>query len=414
MDKIDNLIELEKSRQINSINLIASENYVSDNVMKANGSVLTNKYSEGYPGARYYGGNRIIDIIEKGCQDLALKAFDLSNEWGVNVQPLSGSAANYAVYNGLLNFDDMILGLEMSSGGHLTHGYHLSSVSKFWKTSHYFVDNFTGLINYQELSEIAIRVKPKIIIAGASAYSREIDYKRMRDIADSVNAYLMSDISHISGLIASGVLTNNPFEYSHVVTSSTQKTLRGPRGGIIWFKKELEERINNSVFPGIQGGPHVNTIAALTVALTEVLTSEFKNYSLQIIKNSRYLSNYLIQEGFNIITGGTDNHLILVDLRKRGLNGEKVEKILDLCDININRNTIPGDTDIVNPSGIRLGTAALTSRGLVEKDMEVIGNLIIEGIKIAENNNIEDNNTEHILRLKEKVNNFINKFPIRK
>ena len=396
--------------------MIASENFVSKSVLEANGSILTNKYSEGYPGSRYYGGTEWIDKNEKLCMKRALDTFDLDvNTWGVNVQPLSGSPANFAVYNALLKPHDRIMGLSLASGGHLTHGFmtpkgkRISATSKYWESMSYDINSHTGFIDYNQLEILAKSFLPKIIIAGFSAYPRHYDYERMRKICDSTGSLLMSDMSHISGLVAAK-LSPDPFVYSDVVTSTTHKTLRGPRSGIIWFRKNMGKKINSSVFPGLQGGPHNHTIAAVSTALHEASTQEFKEYQMQILKNSKALANELIINGFNLVTGGTDNHMILVDVMKsHNVNGEYVEKILEKCSITVNKNTIPGDTNPLRPSGIRIGTPALTTRGFVEEDFKTVAQLLSRGILIASQLNCNSNDVQI---LKDEVEEFAKSFPM--
>lgn len=369
--EISNLINEEFERQKNNIELIASENFTSKAVIECLGSVLTNKYSEGRPNRRYYGGNQIIDKIEKLCETRALNAFDLDpNIWNVNVQPYSGSPANFAVYTGLLQPGDKILALDLKSGGHLSHGYKtykkkISATSKYFDTEFYYV-NKDGYINYKEIEEKAIKFKPKIIICGASAYPRDYDYLKFREICDKVGALLMSDIAHISGLVVTKEM-NNPFEYSDIVTSTTHKTLRGPRSGIIFCKKKYSLDINNAVFPGLQGGPHNHQIAALAVQLKEVQTENFHKYIIKVKENAKFLSKKLIEKGFNVCTNGTDNHLLLISLKNFDITGSKMEKVCELVNISLNKNCIPGDTSALKPNGIRIGTPCMTTRGM-DKD----------------------------------------------
>jgi glycine hydroxymethyltransferase len=393
------LIEKEKVRQQFGIELIASENFTSRAVLDCLGSILTNKYAEGLPGKRYYGGNEVIDKIENLCIERALKAYGLDeNKWGCNVQPYSGSVANLAVYLGLLKPHDRIMGLDLPSGGHLTHGFmtakkRISGTSVYYESIPYRV-NEDGIIDYDGLERLAEVVKPRLIICGASAYSRDLDYERFSKIAKKHEAYLMADIAHISGFVATGEM-RSPFEYCDVVTTTTHKSLRGPRAGIIFFRKDLEQQINEAVFPGLQGGPHENQIAAVATQLREVQTPEFKEYIKQVRLNAQTLATALQDLNFKIVTGGTDNHLMLIDLRNKGISGGKAEKILEYVGISVNKNTIPGDISALNPSGIRIGTPAITTRGLNEKDMFYLADILNRVIKIAIKIQI-DNNTKTI------------------
>lgn len=374
--QVEALIKKEEKREKAVVNLIASENYVSDDVLQALGSVFTNKYAEGYPGRRYYGGNSVIDEMERLCQDRALKLFTLSpKKWHVNVQSLSGSPANLAVYTALLPNDGMgrIMGMTLSHGGHLTHGHSVSASGKFWKQIPYGVSKKTERLDYDELMAIAKREKPHIIVAGFTAYPRTIDWKKFRAVADAVGAYFMVDMSHIAGLIAGGVHPS-PFPYADIVTTTTHKTLRGPRGAMIFAKKDargLDAKIDKAVFPGLQGGPHENAIAAVAVALHEAMSPKFIAYAKQIGKNAKTLANELQKLGWRVVSGGTDNHLMLVDTWTNGISGQEASEKLERAGIIVNMNTIPFDTrKPMDPSGIRLGTAAETTRGAKEEDMK--------------------------------------------
>ena len=380
--KISALIKKEEKRERSVINLIASENYVSKDVLEALGSVLTNKYAEGYPGRRYYGGNAVVDEVELLTIARALKLFRLSpNKWHVNVQPHSGSPANVAVYMGLLPHDGSgrIMGMQLAHGGHLTHGHSVSASGKFWKQIPYGVSEKTERLDFEALMELAKKEKPHIIVAGFTAYPRTIEWKKFRAIADAVGAYLMVDMSHISGLVAGGA-HSSPFAYADVVTTTTHKTLRGPRGAMIFVKKderELATKIDKAVFPGLQGGPHENAIAAIAVALNEAMEPKFKSYAAQVVKNAKVLASELKNLGWHIVTGGTDNHLMLVDTWKNGVSGKDASLRLERAGIIVNMNTIPFDTrKPMDPSGIRLGTAAETTRGMKEKDMKVLAKKI--------------------------------------
>ena len=396
MDKrIEEILNKETKRQKENIELIASENYVSDSVMKLQGSIFTNKYAEGYPGKRYYGGCENVDEIENLAIEYLQKIFGCKY---ANVQPHSGSSANMAVYRSLLNHNDKVLGMNLNHGGHLTHGHSLSFSGQDYEIVFYNVDSQTEEINYEELKELVLKEKPKMIIAGASAYSKKIDFKKFREIADSVGAYLMVDMAHIAGLVAAK-LHPNPVEYAHVVTSTTHKTLRGPRGGIILTNdEEIIKKINKTVFPGIQGGPLMHVIAAKAQCFYEALQPEFIEYQKQVIKNAKTLAESLSEEGFKIISGSTDNHLLLVDVKsKLGITGKEAEIVLDKINITVNKNTIPNDTESPNKaSGIRLGTPAMTTRGFKEEEFYKVGKIISKCL-----NNIE--NEEILLKLKQEV-----------
>lgn len=388
---IKKLIDVEKRRQKRVINLIASENYVSADVLEALGSELTNKYAEGYPGARYYGGNEVIDRVENLAKERALKLFKLNpNEWSVNVQPLSGSPANIAVYLALVAQGGKIMGMSLAHGGHLTHGHKVSASGKFWTQVPYGVSQKTELLDYDELKQIAVREKPALIVAGFTAYPRVIDFKKFREIADACGAYLMVDMSHFAGLVAGGAYPS-PFPYADVVTTTVHKTLRGPRAALIFSRKdppeligragarELDKKIDTAVFPGLQGGPHLNQIAAVAVALKEASTPAFKRYAAQVVKNVRALADELAKLGWRVISGGTDSHLLLVDtwMEGKGIGGKEASERLEKAGIIVNKNAIPFDTrSPVNPSGIRLGSAAETTRGKKEKDFREIAQKI--------------------------------------
>lgn len=371
-------IQEELGRQRSKIELIASENFVSEAVMEAQGSVLTNKYAEGYPGRRYYGGCEHVDVVEDLARDRAKQIFGAEH---VNVQPHSGAQANMAVYFTVLEQGDTVLGMNLSHGGHLTHGSPVNFSGVQYNFVEYGVDQETHRINYDDVLEKARTFKPKLIVAGASAYPREIDFKRFREIADEVGAMLMVDMAHIAGLVAAG-LHQNPVPFADFVTTTTHKTLRGPRGGMILCKEEYAKKIDKSIFPGIQGGPLMHVIAAKAVAFGEALQEDFKTYAGNIISNAKKLAEALQAEGIDLVSGGTDNHLLLVDLRSLGLTGKVAEKVLDEVGITVNKNTIPFDPE--SPfvtSGIRIGTAAVTSRGFGEKEMEEIASIIAYTLK---------------------------------
>ena len=382
------LIDKEEHRQKDGLELIASENFASAAVREALGSCLTNKYSEGTVGRRYYGGNQYIDAIETLCMDRALALYQLNpNEWGVNVQPYSGSPANFAVYTALLQPHDRLMGLDLPSGGHLTHGFQtkkrkVSATSIYFESMPYVVNDQTGLIDYDDMERRATMFMPKLLIAGGSAYPREWNYERMRQIANKVGAYLMTDMAHLSGLVAAGC-AQSPFAYSDVVTTTTHKTLRGPRSGMIFAKKEFMTSIDAAVFPALQGGPHNHQIAAVAVALKEAATPEFQRYARQVVSNAQTLAQSLIHKRHTIATGGTDNHLLLWDVRSLGLTGSKLEKVLEMASITTNKNSLPGDTSAIHPGAIRLGTPALTSRGLVNADFEIVAEFLHRGCDIA-------------------------------
>lgn len=417
-DIIFDLIEDERERQTVGLELIASENYVSDDVMRAMGSILTNKYAEGYPGKRYYGGCEVVDEIET----LAIERLKhLFNAEYANVQPHSGSQANAAVYLACLKPGDKIMGLDLSHGGHLTHGSPVSSSGILFETCFYGVSQETGLIDYEAMRETALKEKPQLIICGASAYSRDIDYAKFRAVADEVGALLMADIAHPAGLIARGIL-NDPIPHCHFVTSTTHKTLRGPRGGIIMMGKDFEnpwgqttpkgevkmmsQLLNAAVFPGIQGGPLEHVIAAKAVAFEEALSEEYFEYILQVTKNAQALAKAMIGKGYEIISGGTDNHLMLIDLRNKNISGKEAENTLVKADITCNKNMVPfDDKSPFTTSGIRLGTAAITTRGLKEADMQTVADLIDETLMNKDDESVLEN-------VRDKVNELMENRPL--
>ncbi len=375
--QIYELINAETKRQRETINLIASENFVSENVLTALGSVFVNKYAEGYAKRRYYGGNDFADKLEILCQKRALKLFGLSaKKWHVNVQSYSGSPANLSIYFALAPFGKKIMGMPLDMGGHLTHGQKVSITGKLWKQVPYGVNRKTEQLDYGEILKIAKKEKPAFIIAGATAYSRRIDFKKFREIADRIGAYLVVDMSHIAGLVA-GRVHSSPFPYADVVMTTTHKTLRGPRAALIFCKKELAQKIDKAVFPGTQGGPHMNQVAAIAVALKEAIRPSFKKYIRQVVKNAKVLAQELQERGLRIVSGGTDTHLFLVDTQSRGISGKEASEKLEKAGIIVNKNTIPFDNFTpMNPSGIRLGTSFITSLGAKEKEMKRIAEWI--------------------------------------
>ena len=416
--EIFELIDAEKERQLNGLELIASENFVSDQVMEAAGSVLTNKYAEGYPQKRYYGGCQIVDIVEQLAID---RAKELYGAEYANVQPHSGSQANTAVFHACLQPGDKILGFDLSHGGHLTHGSPVNFSGKLYEPHFYGVEKETGVLNYDTIQEIATKVQPKMIIAGASAYSRDIDFKRFRKIADSVNALLLADISHPSGMIAKGIL-NDPLPHCHVVTTTTHKTLRGPRGGMILMGKDFDNPfglklkngnlkkmsalLNGGVFPGNQGGPLEHIIAAKAIAFSEALTDDFLHYQIQVKKNAAAMAKEFVAKGYHLISGGTDNHMMLIDLRNKNITGKDAEAALEKAEITVNKNMVPfDDKSPFVTSGIRIGTPAVTTRGLKEEDMKTV----VEFIDTV----IQDFQNEDTLQVvAEKVHDFMNHRPL--
>lgn len=412
------LIKAEETRQLHGIELIASENYVSNQVMKSMGSVLTNKYAEGYPGRRYYGGCEVVDKIEQLAIDRAKELFGAAY---VNVQPHSGAQANAAVMLACLKPGDTILGFDLSHGGHLTHGSPVNFSGKLYRATFYGVEEKTGLINYDKVEATAKKEKPKLLICGASAYSRDWDYIRLRKIADSVGALLLADISHPSGLIAKGIL-NDPLPHCHIVTTTTHKTLRGPRGGMIMMGKDFENTwgektlkgetklmsavLDAAVFPGTQGGPLEHVIASKAIAYGECLSDEYMTYCIQVIKNAQTMAKALMAKGYKIISGGTDNHLMLIDLRNKGITGKEAEKALGLADITVNKNMVPfDDKSPFVTSGIRIGSPAITSRGLKEKDCLKVVELIDAAL-------MNRANEKELVKVRKKVNTMMLKFPL--
>ncbi len=395
-------LELELGRQRNNLELIASENFVSKAVLEALGSVATNKYAEGYPGKRYYGGCEFLDVVEQLAIDRAKELFKADM---ANVQPHSGAQANLSAYFAVLNPGDTIMGMNLSHGGHLTHGHPLSISGRYFKVVPYGVNESTETIDYEEMERIAHENKPRIIVAGASAYPRFIDFERIAKIAKDIGAYLMVDMAHIAGLVATG-LHPSPIPHADIVTSTTHKTLRGPRGGLILAKKEMGKEVNKAVFPGIQGGPLMHVIAAKAVCFKEAMQPEFRSYQEQVLKNAKTLAKGLQAMGFRIVSGGTDTHLMLVDLRSKGLGGAEAENLMESIGITINKNSIPFDTaPPLKPSGIRLGTPAMTTRGMKEPEMEEIANIIGKALTHKDDQDV-------IVSAKEEVSRLTSRFPL--
>lgn len=446
--EVDQIIKAEIDRQKHSIVLIASENFTSTAVFDALGTPMCNKYSEGYPGARYYGGNEQIDKMEILCQNRALHTFNLTPEkWGVNVQTLSGSPANLQVYQAIMKPHERLMGLDLPHGGHLSHGYQtdsrkISAVSTYFETMPYRVDLETGLIDYDMLEKTAVLFRPKVLVAGTSAYCRLIDYKRMREIADKVGAYLVVDMAHISGLIAAGVIPS-PFEYADIVTTTTHKSLRGPRGAMIFFRRgvrsvnpktgqevlyDLENPINFSVFPGHQGGPHNHTIAALATALKQASTPEFKQYQEQVLKNAKVLEQEFNSKGYQLVSHGTDSHMVLVSLKDKNIDGARVETICEKINIALNKNSIPGDKSALVPGGVRIGAPAMTTRGMGEEDFKKIVYFIDTAVNYAKEiqanlpkdaNKLKDfkakvlqGEDEKLQQLKQEISQWAGEFPL--
>lgn len=400
-NKLNKLIKEEVKRQQKTINLIASENYASPEILSVLGSVLVNKYSEGYPGKRYYPGNDIYDQIENLAKERVKKMFGLTKGWHVNVQPYSGSPANMAVYFSMLDCGEKIMGMRLAAGGHLTHGHRVNFSGRIYKSVQYGVELDTGLLDYNDFERLAELHQPKVIVSGATAYPREIDFKWIGRVARRVGAYHVADISHIAGLVAVG-LHPSPFPHSDVVTMTTHKTLRGPRGAVIICRQELADRIDRSVFPGVQGGPHNNQIAAIALMALQNTHKSFQQYQKQILDNAEVLANALKEGGFELVTGGTDNHLMLLNLKSLNWNGKEAEELLEKAGITANRNSIPGDIAPLNPSGIRMGTPAVTARGMKKEEMKKIAEFVIK-VLITK---------EKPAPIKKKVESLCRKFPL--
>ncbi|MHC4534240.1 MAG: serine hydroxymethyltransferase [Planctomycetota bacterium] len=394
--QIYELMRQEAARQSGSIRLIPSENYVSKAVMLASGSCLTNKYAEGYPGRRYYEGQQVTDLIEKMARDRVKKIFKADH---ANVQPYSGSVANLAAYTALINPGDTIMGLSLVHGGHLTHGWKVSVTSKFYNSVPYPVDHETGRLDFDHIADLAQKHKPKVIVSGATAYPREIDFEKFGQIAKEVGAYHISDIAHIAGLVVAGI-HKSPVPYADIVSTTSHKTLRGPRGGMLLCKAEHAEKVDKAVFPGLQGGPHMHTLTAIAVAMAEADTPEFVAYAKQVVKNAKALADKLLEYGFNLVSGGTDNHLILIDLRNKNIPGRKLAKALDRARIVTNYNTVPGDpAPPSNPSGLRIGTPAITTRGMKEPEAEQVAAFINKVVENIDNETVIEEVEKEVLLL---------------